>query len=217
MKLPFNRDQFLEIFRSYNQNTFPLQLGLYFLAVIAVLYAFRQSGARNRWISGILSFFWLWMGIMYHLIYFTGINKGAYLFGVLFVVQGGLFFFFGVMKDKLQFSVKKDRNGIWAMLIIGFGLILYPMLNVLNGHAYPYMPTFGLPCPTTIFTLGILCWVENGPSKTLWIIPLLWSVIGFTAALTLGFYEDMGLLIVGIYSGWQLIILKSIKKSMSFS
>jgi hypothetical protein len=30
------------------------------------------------------------------------------------------------------------------------------------------------------------------------IIPVIWSLIGFTAALQLGIYEDMGLLISGI-------------------
>lgn len=210
MKVPFTVEQFLEIFRKYNEAIFPFQIGLYFLAIVAVLFVFRRSGSRNKWISSILSFFWLWMGVIYHLIYFTGINKAAYLFGVLFIIQGGYFFFLGVMNDRLQFAVKKNLNGIMGSLIIGLGLILYPILNIYTGHGYPYSPTFGLPCPTTIFTLGILFWVENKPPKILWIIPLLWSVIGFTAALTHGFYEDIGLLVAGIFSGVQLNMFRKI-------
>ncbi len=208
MKVPFTVEQFLEIFRNYNEAIFPVQFGLYFLAMVAVLFVFRKSGSRNKWISSILSFFWLWMGIIYHLVFFTGINKAAYLFGGLFIIQGGLFFYWGVLNDKLQYSFKSNWKGIIGAIIIGFGLILYPLLNFYNGHAYPYSPTFGLPCPTTIFTLGILCWVENKPPKFLWIIPLIWSVIGFTAAITLGFYEDIGLLVAGLFSGLQLVVNK---------
>lgn len=208
MKLPFTTDQFFGVFRAYNQAVFPFQFGLYFLAVVAVLFAFRQSGSRNKWISFILSFFWLWMGIVYHLVFFTGINKAAYVFGVLFIIQAGLFFYWGVLNDTLQYSFKTTWKGVLGAIIIGFGLILYPLLSYYNGHVYPYSPTFGLPCPTTIFTLGILFWVENKPPKSLWIIPLVWSAIGFTAALTLGVYEDMGLLVAGIFSGMQLVTVK---------
>jgi len=31
-------------------------------------------------------------------------------------------------------------------------------------------------------------------------VPLIWSIIGFTAALKLGVYQDVGLLIAGIVS-----------------
>lgn len=211
MKVPFSVEQFVEIFRNYNEAIFPFQFGLYFLAIVAVLFTFRQSGSRNKWISSILSFFWLWMGIIYHLVYFSGINKAAYLFGVLFIIQGGLFFYCGVLNDKLQYSFNTNWKGVMGAIIIGFGLILYPILSFYNGHTYPYSPTFGLPCPTTIFTLGLLFWVENKPPKFLWIIPLIWSVIGFTAALTLGFYEDIGLLVAGIFSGLQLVRFKTDK------
>ena len=72
------------------------------------------------------------------------------------------------------------------------------MLSNFNGHVYPSTPTFGLPCPTTIFTLGLLCWADKKRPPIVWVIPILWSVIGFAAAYSLGIKEDIGLFVAGI-------------------
>lgn len=77
--------------------------------------------------------------------------------------------------------------------MIVYALIIYPLLGSLAGHSFPRNPTFGLPCPTTIFTLGILLYYQKLTVK-LFIIPVIWSAIGFTAALKLGIYEDTGLI-----------------------
>ena len=47
---------------------------------------------------------------------------------------------------------------VWvAWLLILFALILYLGLGIVFGHRYPAVPVFGVaPCPTTIFTVGIL-------------------------------------------------------------
>ena len=66
------------------------------------------------------------------------------------------------------------------------------MLGYFLGHRYPAAPSFGLPCPTTIFTLGLLLWKRDKMPAWLFLIPLLWSAIGFSAALVLGMKEDVG-------------------------
>jgi hypothetical protein len=59
-------------------------------------------------------------------------------------------------------------------------------------------PMFGLvPCPTTIFTFGMLLLAARPKRLLLW-LPLVWSVIGFFAAVKFGIREDVGLLIAGI-------------------
>ena len=89
-----------------------------------------------------------------------------------------------------------------------YALIIYPILGYLFGHKYPYSPTFGLPCPTTIFTFGILLFVNKKIPVLVLIIPLLWSIIGFGAALNLSIYEDYGLLIAGIL-GFILLVVSN--------
>jgi hypothetical protein len=83
-------------------------------------------------------------------------------------------------------------------LLIAFSLVIYPLIGFLFGHRYPAMPTFGLPCPTTIFTLGILMFAEIPIPRSAFVVPVLWSVIGSFGAFQLRVPQDYGLLISGL-------------------
>ena len=201
MQLPFTSEEFLKVFRNYNEAVFPMQIVFYLLALLAVYYTTRKKTVSDRLVTAILGFFWLWMGLAYHLLYFTSINKAAYLFGGVFILQGLLFLYVGIIGKQLSFSYPGKTRGIVGALLITYALIIYPVVGSLQGHAYPAGPTFGLPCPTTIFTFGLLLWADRPVPKFILIIPLLWSLIGFSAALTLGIKEDYGLLLAGILAG----------------
>ena len=66
------------------------------------------------------------------------------------------------------------------------------------GHVYPQTPTFGLPCPTVIFTFGILLFSITRVRWYVMFIPFLWSLIGFSAAFNLGLEEDYFLVFAGV-------------------
>jgi hypothetical protein len=90
-------------------------------------------------------------------------------------------------------------------VFILYALLIYPYLGMKFGHLFPSAPSFGAPCPTTIFTFGVLLWAIRLP-RYIVIIPALWSVIGFTAALAMGIYEDTGLLVAGLVSTLLLVV-----------
>jgi len=146
------------------------------------------------------------MGIVYHLVFFTAINNAAYLFGAMFVLQGILFLVTGVFQSKLSFKFRFDIYGISGIALIIFALVFYPMLGNYLGHVYPSSPTFGLPCPTTIFTFGILLMSDRKCPAVIMVIPFLWSVIGFFAAFSFGVIEDTGLLIAGLLTLTLLLV-----------
>jgi len=102
MKLPFSVDEFLQVFKHYNLSVFPAQILLYVLAVVTVILSIKRTISSDRILNLILAFFWLWMGIVYHLLFFTTINKAAYLFGGLFIIEGSLFIYFGIIKKKIS-------------------------------------------------------------------------------------------------------------------
>jgi hypothetical protein len=207
MQLPFTTEQFLDNFKNYNLAIWPIQIGFYLLAAIAVYLILRKGRGSGKVVSAILSFFWLWMGIAYHLIYFTAINKAAFLFGAIFILQGLIFLYVGIIKNNLSFKLKPDFNGITGAILVLFALVVYPILGYGLGHAYPSSPTFGLPCPTTIFTFGILLWIDKKFPIAIVVIPFLWSIIGFTAAFSLGITEDIALLVSGLAACILLILL----------
>lgn len=198
MKTPFTAEQFLEIFKTYNQAVWPMQIVFYLLGIVAIYLTFKPTPKSHKVISGVLFFFWLWMGVVYHLIFFTTINKAAYLFGAVFILQSMLFLAYGVFQSKLSFAFRYDRYGMVGIILIVFALIIYPVLGYSAGHVYPYSPTFGLPCPTTIFTFGLLLLCEKKCPLGILVIPFVWSIIGFTAAFHFGVVEDIGLLVAGV-------------------
>ena len=206
METPFTAEQFSETFRIYNQAVWPMQIVLYLLSFTAVYFAFKPTPKSGKMISGLLTFFWLWMGVVYHLIYFTAINKAAYLFGAVFIFQAMLFLAFGVFQNKLSFAFRSDGYGITGIILIVFALIIYPVLGYSFGHGYPYSPTFGLPCPTTIFTFGLLLLCEKRCPLGILVIPFVWSIIGFTAAFNFGIVEDTGLLVSGVLTFIMVIV-----------
>jgi hypothetical protein len=206
MKLPFTVEEFLNVFKSYNQSVFPIQIIFYLIAFYVIYLLYKPVNKNGRVISSVLSFFWLWIGIVYHLMFFSTINKASYFFGILFIIQGILFFFYGTVKGSITFEYRNNVFNYAGILLIAYALIVYPLLGNLLGHQYPYSPTFGLPCPTTIFTFGILLFVNKKLNVLVIIIPLVWSIIGFSAALKLTIYEDYGLLIAGVFGSILLLI-----------
>lgn len=196
--MPFTTEQFLNVFEQYNAAIFPLQLIFNGLALAAIVLCILPGRINARAVSAILALLWFWMGIGYHLLFFTAINRAAYIFATAFLIQSGLFLWWGVLNNKFRFRAASGLSGILGWAMAAYALVIYPLLGYAFGHVYPRSPTFGAPCPTTIFTFALLIW-QRGPMPAFVLaIPILWSLIGFAAALTLGIAEDTGLLIAGV-------------------
>ena len=204
--IPFTLEQFLGVFERYNLAVWPAQLYLYAIAIIAVCLALRRKADFSRGISLILSVFWIWMGLVYHFWFFITINSAALLFALFFVVQGVLFFIAGAWKQQLKFRFRPNLLGILGGAFLLYALVIYPALGYWLGHQYPAAPTFGLPCPTTIFTFGVLLWTDRRVSLYLLAIPLAWSFMGFWAAVSLGMIEDYGLLAAGLIGSLLILV-----------
>ena len=215
--MPFSEEQFLRVFAEYNRAVWPAQLLLYAAAVIALLLAARKSVHAGRVIVAILALLWLWMGVVYHILFFAAINKAAYVFGVFFVVEALLFFAHAVREPPPTFRFRADARGACAAAIIAYSLIVYPVLGHLWGRVYPVSPTFGLPCPTTIFTFGLLLGAEGEGRSRLLPIPLAWAVVGTAGALTLGVTEDYALAVTGLLSTALIISRNQKLRSPAYS
>jgi hypothetical protein len=196
MPLPFDAREFLEVFARYNTAVWPAQIGLGLAAVAAVIVALRDPPGAARVIGVVLGALWLWMGSIYHLVFFRTINPAAVVFGVMFLAEGVLLFLLLGRRGDRRFGWTPDASGLLGAGLVGYALVIYPALGFALGHRYPAAPTFGLPCPTTILTLGILAWARPRP-WTLLAIPLLWSAVGASAAVQLGMWEDLGLVAAG--------------------
>jgi hypothetical protein len=202
MSLPFTRVEFLEVFVRYNEAVWPAQIALYALAIVALGLVFVRRRYSGRLIAAILALLWLWMGGVYHLAYFRPVNPAASLFGGAFLLAAAAFAWEGVVRQRLRFDPRTDAASAIATVLLAYALVMYPLAAILLGHGYPAMPTFGLPCPTTIFTLGMLALLRPPYPAYLLVVPVLWTLVGVQGALLLGVYEDFGLIFAGTAGVW---------------
>ncbi len=152
--------------------------------------AFGRIGSRTLFL--LLALHWLWSGIVYHWGYFASVNPAARLFGALFVLQGVLFLWLGFVGRGPAFSWGRAPR---QALSVAFGLdaLAYPLLALGSGLSWPRMPAFGVPCPTTLFTVSLLLALEPRRLWGLAVIPFLWAVVGGSTALLLGVVPDLAL------------------------
>lgn len=80
-----------------------------------------------------------------------------------------------------------------------------PLLASAAGHRGAEMPSLGVPCPTTIFTIGVLMWASAALPRTLFVIPMLWAVVGTAAVFSLGMWEDLRLTAAALVAASTLI------------
>jgi hypothetical protein len=191
--MPFTAAQFLDVFAIYNRSIWPLQLVAYVVAAVPVWGVIRRTAAWGRAALWALAALWIWTGVVYHMRHFASINSAAWGFGATFVIQGAVMVW--VTRHAGAFRLRRVR-GAWSCLgwaTMAYGALVYPIIGLWAGHGYPRVPLFGVtPCPTTIFTLGVLLHARPTPRR-LALIPVLWSVVGTSAAVNLGVPQDYGL------------------------
>ena len=198
MQLPFTIEQFFGVFQAYNTAVWPAQMLLLLLAALAVIFIALRRPWSGVAVSAILAVLWIWLGAAYHLAFFARINPVAYGFGALSIVGGLVFAWHGVIRRRLEFSFGKSRRAASGTALLVFALLIYPIWGTLAGHGYPALPTFGLPCPTTIFTIGVLALASGTSLRAALTVPILWSLVGSQAAFVLDVKPDLGLLVAGV-------------------
>lgn len=196
MRLPFTKEEFFDLLAAYNGALWPAVVGLWVASVLAVVWLLLSRRPHDRWLSGLLAAHWAWSAVAYHAVYFTRINPAAWLFAAMFLVQAALFFWFGVVRGQLTFSSRRATWGPIAWILVAYAL-LYPAINAVQHASLVSIPTFGLPCPTTIFTGGLLL-LASPQLRILSIVPVIWSAIGGSAALLLGVTADYALPVTGL-------------------
>ena len=196
--IPFTPEQFFAVFARYNREIWPMQFVLLALAVLCVVFLLSRREWASRQVAKLLAALWAWMAVVYHFQHFAKINPAAWAFGALCLLGAAAFVWYGVVKKTLVFRPEGGVRGAAGWVLIAFGLLVYPALNYAFGHRYPAMPTFGLPCPTTIFTLGMLLFAAAPVPKLAWVVPLAWAAVGSVAAFQLGVVEDLALLAAGV-------------------
>ncbi|MGH6621165.1 MAG: DUF6064 family protein [Alphaproteobacteria bacterium] len=197
--VPFTREVFLGLFEQYNAAIWPAQPVAFALGLLVLLSALKPYKGSGRLIAAVFAAAWIWNGVAYHMLHFATLVWAAWAFGFLFVVQGLIFLGAGVLRGRLAFRFEGGVIG-WAGIGMAlFAMAAYPLIGALTGQALSQVPPFGLaPCPTAIFTLGVLLMAEPPVPLHLLVIPVLWSVVGGSAAWVLGVPQDLALPVAAV-------------------
>jgi len=197
MPLPFTPDEFFDVFAAYNETLWPFALALWLVTAYAVAVLTRVRPVRPWFIPALLALHWVWAGLAYHAAFFSRINPAAWMFSGLFVVEAGLLLWYGVVHHRFQLSRVAFSPQAVSWGLIAYAL-LYPAIARAEGHAFPRLPTFGVPCPTTILTVGFLLAADRSLPRLVAVIPLMWAFIGGSAAVLFGVRADLMLLAAGV-------------------
>lgn len=205
MKLPFSSEQFFDVMVQYNQAVWPAQVVLTAaaLAAVALLFVRRPWAAPALW--SILAALWAWTGVAYHFAFFARINPAAMAFGLVFLAGAGAFVYGGVVRRSVTFDPQMNLRTLVGAALVVYALLVYPLWSAATGHPYPSLPTFGLPCPTTLFTVGLLCMAVGRGHGLILVAPLLWCLVGVQAAFLFGVIPGLGLGVAALVAAVLLV------------
>ena len=196
--LPFTHDQFIGVFAAYNEAVWPAQVVAYVVAAVAlgaIAWQRPWSGALAAWL---LASLWIWTGVVYHGMHFSTINAAARLFAAMLVLEAMMLAWWALRRrPELAFGLDLRRGAGLALAI--YAAVLYPLLGLAFGLHYPAAPTFGItPCPLTLFTFGLVLLAPTAVPWRVLVVPLLWSLIGGSAAFLMRIPQDWVLLLGGV-------------------
>jgi hypothetical protein len=203
--LSFSLEEFLVVLESYNLDIWPLQIITYALILLVLFISLKPTKYSPKIILAALSFFWLSTGIVFCFIYWAPSHIFGYIFGICCTAQG-LLFLYSLIKSDITITSPDKTNMLIGILFILYAMIGYQILGYYLDHIYPKFFAVGLvPCPTTIFTLGLFVIINTKIPIKYVAIPFVISLGGFLAAYN-GIYEDIGLIILGVWG--SILIIK---------
>ncbi len=207
MNPPFTIDAFLRVFADYNAAIWPFQIVAYGLGLVVIAPLFIAQQGSVRLALAALAILWAVTGIGYHLTFFVQINPIAPVFAAFFVLQAIFFLASAIRPANLHLHLAPDFRTVAGLATIIYAVAIYPVLGIWAGHGLLAGPMFGVaPCPTTIFSIGMLLLTRGVWVIWLSVIPFMWSLIGLAAAIQLGMPEDLAMPIAGALLAGTLLL-----------
>jgi hypothetical protein len=190
------------ILEAYGAKVWPAQAVFFVAAVLLVLLVFfkpvRIADTLVR-LYMVLSFGWI--GIVFFMVLGRGL-KGNYFFGSLFIIVA-ILFAVDMFRQKMNFNLLKNGWQRYLTLLLMLIVLCYPLFSIAFGHRFPRVITPGtFPCPTTALALMLLTTALPRVDRIIYIILLFWA-IPFPPLIQIpkyGVYEDIIMLVIGIYS-----------------
>lgn len=184
--LLFSSRTYYRLIQRHNEALWPAQLLTLALGVFVLALLRRPSPRRARIISTILTALWAWIAWAFLWHRYATINWAAGYAVPVFALEALLLTGYGA-KGELTYRSRRDASGVVGLLLLVFGLLIYPLLAPLLGRPWQQAEVFGIsPDPTVIATLGLFVLAEGSGRGTLLVIPILWCLFSGATLLAMG-------------------------------
>jgi len=189
---PFTAEEFHSFIGEYTRHFWSVQILAILAGLAIVLLLLSRVSWKSRVIALLTAALWLWNGIVFFLSYFHAMEPMAALFGWSFIFQGIYLLFHGGVLGNMDFQWKNLKTDGLSIGIISIALLIYPLTGLWTGQGWPALPLFGIiPCPTVLFTLGLLLSNKKRMPRCMLLVPFLWSLLAINAALNFGVLQDL--------------------------
>lgn len=184
---------FWDVIANYNVATWMIQILNLFCIVIGLSIAYKKNNARvMKVVLGIIN---LYIAIIFFGVY--GTEPIQKFFAMPLYIGIGVLF----LKDAYcETDTVNKPNMLQVCIYILY--ILYPWISLLLGNYFPRMVTYVMPCPIVCLSLVFYSTCKK-KSKLLLLLLTIWGLTGIKSLL-FDAYEDIILLICGIYGSWIL-------------
>jgi hypothetical protein len=188
--LPFDADALFASLAYYHATFWPLQWLALIGAAAAIALPTAAPAHGERASLLLLATAWLWVGLAWHIATFAEINFAAPIYGALFVVEGALLAW-AAARGRVALRFRHHRRHLIGLGLALAALIGYPIIDRLGGVPWTAVRLPGAaPCPTALWTLGLLLLAEGRPPAGLMLLPVLWTVAAAATGWVLGIEQD---------------------------
>ena len=186
---------FWEIIGRYNLNTGIYQIVLLSLLVAGIVASYLS---KNKWIAkAVLGVLNLFIALLFFLQY--GTEPIQMFFALPLFAASGILFMYETIRHPEDTISRPSVAAIILMVLYA----AYPLVSMLLGGRFPQLVTHIMPCPVVTISIAVYsCYKRK--NLALLILLTIWGLTG-VKALIFSAYEDIILLLAGLYGVWLII------------
>lgn len=192
---------FWDVIGNYNNQTWIIQIALLIFLFLSIILSYTQ---KIRWAAkfslGIVNLF---IGIGFFALY--GTEPIQKYFALPLYLICGILFLYESWHNKDDMIKKPDKLQTIFLLLY----LVYPLVSVLLGNAFPQMVTYIMPCPVISLSIAVYAGY-NRKNKPLLALMSVWGLTGVKSIIFRA-YEDIILLLCGLYC--VILLINEIKRS----
>lgn len=162
--LPFSAEVYHAMTAQYHAQVWPahlIGLGL----MLGALGLVARGTAAGRLPRVILALAWLWTGVVFHGLVFSGISFFAPAAALVFVIQAALL----AWRGRVDYGAARGLIAWCGLTLTALAVLGAPLIGRLAGLPWTEAPLAGTsPTPTAVATIGLLL---TAPRASPWLLP----------------------------------------------